>query len=299
MAEAKTIKLLLSNGSLSGLLIAELLKWDGILFSSPRVSYQLLSNEPESKFWGVYLLVSETQVYIGQANDLLRRIIEHDKNKAWWDRVILLTTKDNSLNRSDIDFLENKLIEKAKEYGTLEASNIQSGKVPKVSRYRETELMDYLEGGLLLLELIGVKVFKHSQTNASLQSMINHSFDYINNMNKVKAIKILDEQSNLNMTYSNTTFASLQKMKFTFWANPNVKLLERKWYIILNDQFSKQLKLLEIPPNEFGINENHKKRLYVRKDRMEVVDLNINKYNLTDERSKVDFTKYIKKVVSY
>jgi len=27
MAEAKTIKLLLSNGSLSGLLMAELLKW--------------------------------------------------------------------------------------------------------------------------------------------------------------------------------------------------------------------------------------------------------------------------------
>ena len=159
MAEAKTIKLLLSNGSLSGLLMAELLKWEGILFASPRSSYQLLSSEQESMYWGVYLLVSEDKVYIGQANDLLRRITEHDKSKDWWTKVILLTTKDNSLNRSDIDYLENKLIAIAKQNGTLEMNNIQTGNSPKVSRYRETELKDFLDGGLLLLELIGIKVF--------------------------------------------------------------------------------------------------------------------------------------------
>jgi len=316
MAEAKTIKLLLSNGSLSGLLMAELLKWEGILFSSPRASYQLLSNEPESKYWGVYLLVSDNQVYIGQANDLLRRIGEHDKSKDWWNKVVLLTTKDNSLNRSDIDYLENKLINIAKSIGTLEMNNVQVGNSPKVSRYRETELADFLEGGLLLLELIGIKVVVISQKvnlkdentltsglddNASKKtSDTNLPKNTIQTLNKRQAINYLENNFNMIFEERNITFASLQVKLSTYWANPHIDLLNHKWYLILNNQLSKELILLEIPPRSFSIDSSLEyNRLLTRSDKPYYIDLNIDKSNFIDTKSKCNFSRYVKKVFKY
>lgn len=315
MAEAKTIKLLLTNGSLSGLLMAELLKWEGILFSSPRESYHLLSNEPESNYWGVYLLVSEEKVYIGQANDLLRRIGEHDKTKDWWEKVILLTTKDNSLNRSDIDFLENKLISIAKSRGSLEMNNVQIGNTPKVSRYRETELVDFLEGGLLLLELIGIKVlakplkstdtFKSKlgfqrQTNYNKEKVISNKVTEIQSINKSRAIEQLKANHYLEFKDGNVSFASLQINKKIYWANPNVELLNSKWYIILNNQISRVLIVLEIPPKTFNIIQGSSdKCLITRSDKPYYIDLNIRQDDYIDVRSKCDFSSYIKKVVGY
>ncbi|MFA7446201.1 MAG: GIY-YIG nuclease family protein [Flavobacteriaceae bacterium] len=305
MAEAKTIKLLLSNGSLSGLLVAELLKWDGILFSSPRESYHLLSNELESKFWGVYLLVSEDKVYIGQANDLLRRIGEHDKSKDWWEKVVLFTTKDNSLNRSDIDYLENKLIDIAKNTGTLEMNNVQIGNSPKVSRYRETELKDFLDGALLLLELIGIKVFtKHTikkikKTTESIKVTIDkeHHFDQV--MNKRRAISFL-LANNFDFSDGVVSFASLQENKKHFWANPKVDFLDKKWYLILNNQFNKELIVLEVPPKSFSLKgDKGNNRLLTRSDKPIYIDLNLRESLLTDLRTNADFSLFVKKVIKY
>lgn len=303
MAEAKTIKLLLSNGSLSGLLVAELLKWDGILFSSPRESYHLLSNEPESKFWGVYLLVSDDKVYIGQANDLLRRIGEHDKSKDWWEKVVLFTTKDNSLNRSDIDYLENKLIDIAKITGTLEMNNVQSGNSPKVSRYRETELKDFLDGALLLLELIGIKVFtKHIiktkkivDNNTLIINKEQHDFQV---MNKRRAISFL-LANNFDFSDGVVSFASLQENKKHFWANPKVDFLDKKWYLILNNQFKKELIVLEVPPKSFSVTGNRDNKLVIRSDKPIYIDLNLRESLLTDLRTNSDFSPFIKKVIKY
>lgn len=318
MTEAKTIKLLLSNGSLSGLLMAELLKWDGILFSSPRASYQSLSNEPESKYWGVYLLVSDDQVYIGQANELLRRISEHDKSKAWWERVVLLTTKDNSLNRSDIDYLENVLISIARAKGTLETTNIQSGNAAKVSRYRETELKDFLDGGLLLLELIGIKVFTKDVTDKKVKnpipthskieedklsliidSTINPHSDS-NVLTKSHFIKMLRLKHGYDLSDGNITYASLNDKTKVFWANPQTSLLESRWYLILNDQFNRKLTLLSVPANSFSVlGTDTKRKLSVRKDKPYRIDLNLRASDLVDFRSKHDFLPYVIETIKY
>ena len=312
MAEEKSIKLLLKNGSLSGLLTAEMSKWDGIFFSSPRSSYQLLSNEKETKYWGVYLLVSEDKVYIGQANELLRRISEHEKTKEWWEKVILITTRNNSLNKSDIDYLESKLIQIAKSNGTLDLDNVKSGNLQKVDRYREPELNDLIEGGLLLLELIGVKVFtKDSRQSNRLFSVKEESsstykdIDFFNNdnlfhFNKRKAISFLTEKHYLNFSNCKVNYAISQEKKNTFWINPHVNALRDKWILVLNNYQKRSFTILEIPPNEFNINpDRNAYTLVVRNDRRNIIDLNLRINDLVDERSKCDFSKYIKKVVSY
>ncbi|MDO4188961.1 MAG: GIY-YIG nuclease family protein [Lachnospiraceae bacterium] len=159
-AKAKTISLLLEDGTLKGVMCIEDSSWNsGELYSAPRESInELMSSEACNKF-GVYLLLSEEMVYVGQSMDLATRIKQHLAGKDWWERAIVLTTKDDSLNRSDIDYLESVLINKANDNNKLDCDNKKKGNPQKVTKFRKVELEQYLEEAFLLMELIGVSVF--------------------------------------------------------------------------------------------------------------------------------------------
>lgn len=98
-------------------------------------------------------------VYVGQSMDLTTRIKQHLVGKECWERAIVLTTKDDSLNRYDIDFLETVLIDKASENNKLDCDNKKKCNPQKVTKFRKVELEQYLEEAFLLMELIGVSVF--------------------------------------------------------------------------------------------------------------------------------------------
>ena len=84
--------------------------------------------------------------------------------KDWWESAVIITTKDDSLNRSDIDYLENVLIEKAFALKKLDSDNRKSGNPPKVDVFRKEFLGQYLDEALFLMQLIGIKVFADSKS---------------------------------------------------------------------------------------------------------------------------------------
>lgn len=106
-------------------------------------------------------------MYVGQAIDLERRTKQHLADKDWWTQVVLMTTKDDSFNASDIDYLESRLIELAGTAATFDSDNKKRGNPQKVDEFRQAELEQYLEEALFLLELIGVRVFKGEKRNAN------------------------------------------------------------------------------------------------------------------------------------
>lgn len=130
------------------------------MYSAPRESINDLVSRADCKKYGVYLLLSDQQVYVGQASDLERRTKQHVTDKDWWTQVILMTTKDDSFNASDIDYLESRLINIAEKAGKLDRDNKKKGNPQKVDEFRQAELEQYLEEALFLLELIGIRVFK-------------------------------------------------------------------------------------------------------------------------------------------
>ena len=78
MAKAKTINLLLNDGSLNGVISMEDSSWNkGELYSAPRESVEALISTDACSRYGVYLLLSEDMVYVGQASDLAKRIKQH------------------------------------------------------------------------------------------------------------------------------------------------------------------------------------------------------------------------------
>ncbi len=162
--KAKTIKMLLYDGSLSGVMNINDSAWEsGKMYSAPRESINDLIKKGDCKKYGVYLLLSDQQVYVGQASDLERRTKQHLADKDWWTQVVLMTTKDDSFNASDIDYLESRLINIAEKVGKLDSDNKKRGNPQKVDEFRQAELEQYLEEALFLLQLIGIRVFKKEQ----------------------------------------------------------------------------------------------------------------------------------------
>ncbi len=159
--KTKTIKMLLYDGTLNGVMNISDSVWEsGKMYSAPRDSINDLISRADCKKYGVYLLLSDLQVYVGQASDLERRTRQHLADKEWWTQVILMTTKDDSFNASDIDYLESRLIDIAGEAGKSDRDNKKRGNPQKVDEFRQAELEQYLEEALFLLELIGIRVFR-------------------------------------------------------------------------------------------------------------------------------------------
>ena len=110
IAQAKTINLLLYDGNLNGVISIEDSSWNaGELYSAPRDSVNDLLETEACKKYGVYMLLSSDTVYVGQSFDLAKRVTQHTVGKDWWESVVILTTKDDSLNHADIDYLESVL----------------------------------------------------------------------------------------------------------------------------------------------------------------------------------------------
>lgn len=121
-----TIQLILEDGTLDGILYLKTLRWPlgGIMLVSPRNKVaKLLDEYEECNNWGIYLLIAKNQVYVGQSSELKQRIEQHLLGKDWWEKVFLFTTSNNSLDKSGIDYLESKLIDKAKANNKLSSDN--------------------------------------------------------------------------------------------------------------------------------------------------------------------------------
>lgn len=305
MPQAKTINLLLNDGTLKGVISMEASSWNkGELYSAPRESVNDLISTDACSRHGVYLLLSEDMVYIGQASDLAQRIRQHIIGKAWWERVVILTTSDNSFNRGDLDYIEAFLIARASKVGRLDCENKTMGNRPNLRRFREVEIQQYLTEALFLLELIGINVFCEDQKQTKkktgeelISSVVNSSESQRAIREKKEAIQFL--KTNGVSILKNANYAKRQPNKEEFWINPRTKALDQDWELILNNQYTYEIIVLHIPGETFSMETAKPNGLAPRYDQAHIIDLNINSGTLIDRRSKCDFSPYITHRIKY
>lgn len=300
-AKAKTINLLLHEGDLSGVISMEDSSWNsGELYSAPRESVSELLETDACKKYGVYLLLSKNKVYVGQSSDLSKRINQHIVGKDWWESVVILTTQNDSLTHTDIDYLESVLIEKAKSIGRLDCDNKNKGNNPKVDKFREVFLGQYLDEALFLMQLIGITAFSDSKSESSA-SLIN-TIDIktklaLGKRAKAEAISFLNEHGVA--IDKSATYSALPDDKSAFWANPKTELLNKDWDIILNDNSKMELVVMNIPANSLKLATGNGDGLFVRADKKDQVDLKIDPESYIDKRSGMDFSPYIVHKIPY
>ena len=172
-----SIRIFLADGSANGVWVAEKSNWTGKALMAPRTRFRDLRSRSDFNGTGVYLLIGPSeselkasQIYIGETDDLPGRLDAHHRNKEFWNRVIVFTSKDDNLNKAHIRYLETRLIELAAEANRAEVENANAGSRPTLSEPDTAEAETFLNEMLLIYPVLGVQVFQKPGTAASRQS---------------------------------------------------------------------------------------------------------------------------------
>lgn len=113
----------------------------------------------------VYLLLGEDEdgsvrCYIGETDDFASRLRQHHVNRDFWDRVVVVTSKDANLTKAHGRYLESRLITLAKQADRVVLDNGTGPPAPGLPEAHSSD-MDYFIGQLqIILPVLGIDAIR-------------------------------------------------------------------------------------------------------------------------------------------
>jgi hypothetical protein len=164
---AKTIRLFLMDADPDGRVVCELSNWTGKAYRIPRGSVKDCSDREDLKGTAVYFLfgkpetsVSRPKVYIGEAEDVYKRLVQHIAEKEFWNESVVFISKDENLNKAHIKYLESRLFENAVSSNRYEILNGNTPTKSSISESDQAEMEEFIEYVEMLINVLGFKVFE-------------------------------------------------------------------------------------------------------------------------------------------
>ncbi len=163
----KQIKLFLVDGTPGGLTTAEITNWTGHVLSASRSDLADLVKRDEAQRTGAYILlgddeaaVGNTRCYIGEADIVADRLRYHQRDKDFWDRVVVITSKDANLTKAHGRYLESRLIMLATHAGRVTLENNTAPTAPALPEADASD-MDYFVSQLqIVLPVLGINAIR-------------------------------------------------------------------------------------------------------------------------------------------
>jgi hypothetical protein len=192
----KHIELFLVDGTPGGLTTAEILNWTGQVLSAPRSEMSRLISRAELSGTCVYLLLGPddqgaTRCYIGETDDFKARLRQHDANKEFRRRVIVVTSKDTNLTKAHGRYLEARLVALAYRAGRVVLDNGTTPPLPALPEAHASD-MDYFISQLqIVLPVLGVDAIRVTEVAAvppkSQDDVVSPVFELVHAKLGVKA----------------------------------------------------------------------------------------------------------------
>lgn len=180
MINGKQIRVYLVDGTPGGLLTAEIMNWTGHVLAAPRSNIADLLARDEVRRTGVYVLLGDDPdsqspsgkaVYVGEGDDIAVRLRHHARaeeagGKDFWDRVVILTSKDANVTKAHARYLEARLISAAT---TAKRATVMNGTSPVPIQLPEADVSDmeyYLSQVQIVLPVLGITEFRPTRLPA-------------------------------------------------------------------------------------------------------------------------------------
>jgi hypothetical protein len=169
----RTIRLYLVDGTPTGPLTAEIINWTGKVLVAPRSQLADTAGREEMGKTGVYFLVGpdpekpgRDRLYIGEADSVKSRLAHHgrDQAKDFWERTIIVVSKDENLTKAHARYLESRLIELAAQAGRAVLAN---GTAPPRPPLPEADIadMEYFRSQVeMVLPVLGFNFLQSAPT---------------------------------------------------------------------------------------------------------------------------------------
>ena len=166
MNRPQTIQIFLPDGSPRSVKIAEITNRVVKAILVPRNKLEYIASRDELRNVGIYFLFGESAdkakplVYIGEAEDCLDRLKQHNRTKDFWNYAVVMVSKINAFTKSHAKYLEHVAVAKAKEANRFDTENSTIPTKSFVTESMEADLLDSFETITILLTTLGFPVFE-------------------------------------------------------------------------------------------------------------------------------------------
>lgn len=169
------------DGTAYGPRLSEIGNWVGKAIYCPRASVNKIINRPEFDNPGIYCLKGDPtdeafdeKIYIGEAENIKIRLKQHlsDPNKDFKE-LIFFVSKDELLTKTQIRYLESRVVQLAIE---AKSAQIDNGNSPNLPTLHEADISDmeyFLDQMKLILPVMGFKFLIQSTVKEQHQIQEN------------------------------------------------------------------------------------------------------------------------------
>lgn len=161
----KLIRLFLVEGDPDGIVTAEIQNMTIYATSFPRTKINVFKKRGEANKAATYILIGDNTknplkpiIYVGEGAPVIDRIQSHNESrykKDFWDRAIVFSSKDDYLTKTQIQYLESKLVTEVNKIQGAIIENIQTPKEPILSEVDCAEMEEFYMALALLLKTFG------------------------------------------------------------------------------------------------------------------------------------------------
>ena len=171
-----TIRIFVPDGDPEGVRIIDRMNWTGHGIIFPREKWPATRQRVEFLRPGLYILSgykdNEDQlptIYIGEGDVIRNRIESHVQSKEFWDRAIVFTASNNSLNKAHVKWLEYALVNRAIQARRSILDNGTEPQEPALSEAERADMQAFLQEVLQILPLLGLRAFEMPKPVAPAQ----------------------------------------------------------------------------------------------------------------------------------
>lgn len=111
----------------------------------------------------LYILINKelSKAYIGETDDFIKRIFQHISKKVFWEEVMVFLGNEDTLSKTEVQYLEYLALEKAKQVGSYDLSeNTQSGKIPHMNVMQKGKTDKFFKYVQFLAKFVGCDIFE-------------------------------------------------------------------------------------------------------------------------------------------
>lgn len=187
MTRGQSISLHLFDGTLTGIVSAEIINWTIHIMSAPRTQLNTLLARPELNRSGIYILTGQyinplsafgdskkSTIYIGETDQLASRLKRHNMpensgGKDFWDRVCIISSKDEHLTKGHIKYLEAALIESALQAKLCNIENSQQAPYINLPEAAKNDMESFLDKIRIILPVLGYDFLNRPLSRENLE----------------------------------------------------------------------------------------------------------------------------------
>ena len=112
----------------------------------------------------LYILINKdkSKAYIGETDDFIKRIAQHITKKDFWLEVmVFLGTNEDTLSKTEVQYLEYLALEKARQVKSYDLSeNTQGGKIPHMNVMQKGKTDKFFKYVQFLAKFVGCDIFE-------------------------------------------------------------------------------------------------------------------------------------------